>query len=280
MAMLGSKIILMPTLPCSLASFYRMNGGHSSSSTATRGTSTTSTLSNADSVGPLPSLRQESEPVNLYASRTTSLSGHTVTTLSSEQVQGKQPQDPPAPQEQIQYSPNPQEPQPPAPITVNSASSSTGTSMNQSTNDWWSLSSLKSSTCWKTVRHVQTQAGFIVNHPTTQWIIILLIASNAILMGIATFGFVKDNEHVAKAFGITDNVFLVLFTIELSLQFLYHGWYLLSDAWLVFDLLIVVTSWVLSEWQIIRALRIFRALRLITRIKVMQNLVVGTYTTV
>jgi hypothetical protein len=258
-----------------------MSGGNSS--TATRGTSTTSTLSNADSVGPQPgtSPRRESEPVNLYASdnNTPAFLGHSVTCLS-EQVQGK-PQEPPAPRDQIKSSPNPQEPHPPAPITLNTVGSATGAGANaraQSTNDWWSLSCIQSSSCWKAVRHVQNQAGFIVNHPTTQWFVILLIATNAILMGIATFGFVKDNEHVAKAFGITDNVFLVLFTIELSLQFLYHGWYLLADAWLVFDLLIVVTSWVLSEWQIIRALRIFRALRLITRIKVMQNLVVGTYT--
>jgi hypothetical protein len=44
---------------------------------------------------------------------------------------------------------------------------------------------------------------------------------------------------------------------------------------LVFDLVIIVTSWTFSQVQIIRAFRIFRALRLITRVKVMKNLVLG-----
>lgn len=130
---------------------------------------------------------------------------------------------------------------------------------------------------WQGLREI---SGFVVNHPHTQLFVVLLIACNALMMGLATFDFVKESESIQNAFATTDTVFLVLFTIELVLQFVYHGWRLLKDAWLVFDLVIVVTSWVLDEWQIIRALRIFRALRLITRIKVMQNLVVGTCFTI
>lgn len=127
------------------------------------------------------------------------------------------------------------------------------------------------------IAQVRKLAGTFVNHPTTQWIIVACIAVNALMMGIATYDFVKLDESVQHAFDVTDAVFLGIFTTELGLQFVDRGpLKLLTDAWLVFDLIIVVASWSFSGLQIIRAFRIFRALRLITRIKVMQNLVVGT----
>lgn len=52
---------------------------------------------------------------------------------------------------------------------------------------------------------------------------------------------------------------------------------LLQDGWLIFDTIIVVSSWSMEEVQIVRAFRIFRALRLITRIQVMQNLILGAF---
>ena len=65
--------------------------------------------------------------------------------------------------------------------------------------------------------------------------------------------------------------------MELGLQFIYHGLRLLLDGWLVFDLIIIVTSWSFASIQIIRAFRIFRALRLVTRIKILKHLVLGTF---
>ena len=80
-----------------------------------------------------------------------------------------------------------------------------------------------------------------------------------------------------RIFELVDKVFLIIFTVELGLQFIYHGWRLLLDGWLVFDLVIILTSWSFASVQIIRAFRIFRALRLITRIEVMKNLVLGEF---
>jgi len=60
------------------------------------------------------------------------------------------------------------------------------------------------------------------------------------------------------------------------MQFIFYGLMLLTDGWLVFDLIIITLSWAFAQVQIIRAFRIFRAFRLITRIKVMKNLVLGT----
>ncbi len=115
--------------------------------------------------------------------------------------------------------------------------------------------------------------GDIVNHPKVQMLIIVLIVVNAVMMGIATFDFVTENPAVDHAFEKTDWAFLLIFTIELGMQFIYRGYTLFMDGWLVFDFLIVVLSWAFASLQIIRAFRIFRALRIITRIENMRDLV-------
>ena len=125
------------------------------------------------------------------------------------------------------------------------------------------------------LHYARRQVGAFVNHPTVQLFIVVLISINALMMGVATFEFVKNDPDMANAFEITDQVFLIIFTVELCAQFIFHGWRLFQDGWLVFDTIIIVTSWSSGEAQIIRAFRIFRALRLITRIAVMQNLVLG-----
>jgi hypothetical protein len=124
-------------------------------------------------------------------------------------------------------------------------------------------------------QHFRYYCGMIVNAKRMQLFIVTLIAINAIMMGIGTFEFVTENATVDRAFEEIDQVFLIIFTIELAMQAFYHGWKLLLDGWLVFDLVIIVTSWSFAQVQIIRAFRIFRALRLITRVKVMKNLVLG-----
>lgn len=117
--------------------------------------------------------------------------------------------------------------------------------------------------------------GMFVNNSSIQYLVIFLISINAIMMGIGTFDFVTENQSVQATFELVDQIFLILFTIELGLQFIYHGWRLILDGWLLFDLVIIVTSWCFSSVQIIRAFRIFRALRLVTRIKIMKNLILG-----
>jgi hypothetical protein len=124
-------------------------------------------------------------------------------------------------------------------------------------------------------QHLRYNCGMIVNAKRVQLFIVLLIAINAAMLGIGTFDFVTENLKVDNAFEVIDQLFLIIFTIELAMQALYHGWRLLLDGWLVFDLVIIVTSWSFAQVQIIRAFRIFRALRLITRVKVMKNLVLG-----
>jgi hypothetical protein len=132
--------------------------------------------------------------------------------------------------------------------------------------------------CLDCINQFRFNCGMFVNNGHVQFFIIVLICINAIMMGIGTFAFVKENERTNHIFDLVDLTFLIIFTVELCFQFIYHGWRLILDGWLVFDLIIIVTSWSFSSVQIIRAFRIFRALRLVTRIKIMKNLILGKLT--
>lgn len=125
------------------------------------------------------------------------------------------------------------------------------------------------------IEKVRAISGRIVENEIFQSTILVLILVNAIMMGIGTYDFVEENEKIDNLFTTVDSVFLIIFTIELCLQFIYRGFYLFKDGWLVFDFVTVVASWSFSQFQVIRAFRVFRALRLITRIKVLKNLVVA-----
>uniref|UniRef100_A0A7S4K6A5 Ion transport domain-containing protein n=1 Tax=Odontella aurita TaxID=265563 RepID=A0A7S4K6A5_9STRA len=115
--------------------------------------------------------------------------------------------------------------------------------------------------------------GRLVNNDRVQLLVVILIMVNAILMGIATFDFVSTSTDIQSMFEQVDNIFLIVFTAELGLQFLYHGMRLFLDGWLLFDFVVIVLSWAFAEAQIIRAFRIFRALRLVTRVRILRNLV-------
>jgi Ion transport protein len=119
--------------------------------------------------------------------------------------------------------------------------------------------------------------GRIVNDPKVELFIILLIVVNAIVMGVETCTFVTDSPSVTQAFEVADKAFLIVFTIESALQFIYHGIHLFSDGWLLFDFIVVVLSWSLESLQVVRAFRIFRCIRLIARLEVLKNLVISIF---
>mmetsp|Transcript_37340 Transcript_37340/g.69126 ORF Transcript_37340/g.69126 Transcript_37340/m.69126 type:complete len:622 (-) Transcript_37340:22-1887(-) len=119
--------------------------------------------------------------------------------------------------------------------------------------------------------------GKIINDHRVQNFVLFLILINAGMMGVATFPPIKNDPDVIAKLELVDKVFLVIFTIESSMQLIYHGYTLFKDGFLVFDVLIVVTSWALEGAQVFRAFRIFRAMRLITRIETLKNLVLALF---
>ena len=111
----------------------------------------------------------------------------------------------------------------------------------------------------------QHSVGQLVNNETFQHLIVVLISINAIMMGVATFDFVTENEPVHEFFDTIDGLFLIIFTVELGLQFIHHGLDLFKDNWLVFDFFVILLSWSIDGMQIVRAFRVIRAIRLVVR---------------
>jgi Ion transport protein len=119
--------------------------------------------------------------------------------------------------------------------------------------------------------------GAVINNPNLQLFIIFLIVVNALMMGVATFDVIAKNDYRQGVFEKCDKAFLVIFTVESAMQLVYHGWRIILDAWLFFDLSIVVISWSMAHLQVIRAFRVFRAFRLVTRLNVLRNLIVALF---
>lgn len=115
--------------------------------------------------------------------------------------------------------------------------------------------------------------GDIVNHPSVQNSVIFLTVVNAVLAGVATYDFAKESPSVTSAFVTTNLVFLIVYTIELVMQLLFRGYTLFKDGWLVFDLVIIASSWSATLLQVFRIFRILRIFMLITRIKSMRDVV-------
>ena len=109
------------------------------------------------------------------------------------------------------------------------------------------------------------RSGLIVTDDAFQKAIIMLIIINSVMMGISTFDFVSENPNVEHIFEEMDLMFLIIFTVELGLQILYHGRKLFLNGWLTFDFMVVVLSWAFSSFQVIRAFRVIRAVRLVAR---------------
>ena len=118
-----------------------------------------------------------------------------------------------------------------------------------------------------------TFLGTLVHSKDFQRTVIALILLNSITLGIATFDFVTENPSMDQVFDTVDTVFLVIFSVELGLQFLYHGFGLFSEGWLTFDVVVVTLSWMFMSIQVVRAFRIVRAFRVVTRIRELRDLV-------
>ena len=121
---------------------------------------------------------------------------------------------------------------------------------------------------------LRSYCGTLVTNPLFQKAVVGLIIINSIQMGVGTYEVVRENPAIDRAFEIMDHGFLILFTVELCMQFAYHGvGGVFADGWLTFDFLVIFLSWTLSSFAIIRAFRIVRAVRLMAKIGELKALV-------
>lgn len=124
------------------------------------------------------------------------------------------------------------------------------------------------------LEYIRALAGSVVKKEWFKRTIVILIALNAIWMGIFTFDFVTENPSIYRIFEIVDHVFLWIFTLELGLKFCYHGLALFQNGVLVFDFLMIVFSWVFHiQFPRVGAFRIFRALRLMSQVERLRRVI-------
>jgi voltage-gated sodium channel len=88
-------------------------------------------------------------------------------------------------------------------------------------------------------------------------------------MGVMTFDFVTTDPLLTRKFETCDLAILTIFTFDFILQLMYLGWMLLTDNWLIFDGVLVISSWVFmgSSIKALHTLRIFRIFALISRLE-------------
>ena len=123
------------------------------------------------------------------------------------------------------------------------------------------------------VKHTRRIARTLVENERFQLTIIVLIAINSILMGVATFDFVSQNDSITKSFERVDSLILIIFTAELALNLYAYGSSFFYDSWLLFDLVSIVLSWLFATFTIIRSFRIFRAFRLFAKIDSLKKII-------
>jgi len=116
----------------------------------------------------------------------------------------------------------------------------------------------------------------------------LLILLNCILLGVDIDWRIQGAD--VQILALVDNVFLVLYVVELVLRYLAHGWEVFKDNWVRFDVFLLISSFVnlllplvtpssantnLGPVRAFRLLRFARSLRLIGVLSVMRKLVKG-----
>jgi len=124
------------------------------------------------------------------------------------------------------------------------------------------------------------KVGEIVHDERFDVFILILIAINSALYGVATFPSMKQNADLISDFEKVDLAILIVFTIESSMNIFYEGKRFVRDGWLMFDLVIVIISWAATKVKSLQVFRIFRAFRFLTKVQMLRNVVVALFSVV
>lgn len=116
----------------------------------------------------------------------------------------------------------------------------------------------------------QSRFAMIATNESFEKIILIMITVNSIMMGLATYDFVKDDAILVEVFNKLDSSFLIIFTFELFVQFGYRGSSFFNCKFLIFDLIIIVLSWITPVYKVARS---FRCFRLFSRFHFMRHII-------
>ena len=112
-----------------------------------------------------------------------------------------------------------------------------------------------------------------VEHRAVQRVILVLIALNAVTLGLETWP--AAMALAGRAIEIADVIMLSIFTMEIGARLVAHGPRFFRDPWSVFDFVVIGISWIpMSEGaSVLRALRVLRILRLVSAVPRMRQVV-------
>lgn len=120
---------------------------------------------------------------------------------------------------------------------------------------------------------MRERAREFIERPAVTNAILGVIIFNAITLGMSTSQTVQQN--IGGVLSVIDRVVLTIFVIELLIKFYAYGWRFFSNAWNIFDL-VVVSLGLLPDragLSALRGLRVIRALRLLSVIPQMRAVV-------
>ncbi|MCB9654110.1 MAG: ion transporter [Deltaproteobacteria bacterium] len=120
---------------------------------------------------------------------------------------------------------------------------------------------------------VRARLGGWVESQRVQRVIILLIALNAITLGLETSPSLMASAGSILSF--LDRAVLAVFVAEIALRLVAHGARFFRDAWSIFDLLVVSIALfpATGALSVLRALRVLRVLRLVSAVPRMRRVV-------
>jgi len=106
------------------------------------------------------------------------------------------------------------------------------------------------------------RSGRIITSRRFKRCVLTLILINSLLLGVATWDIVRDNEKLSRILDRIFQFFLLLFTVEVLAEFAYYQHKILQMGWVLFDIGVLTLSWFLgTTWLVLRAFRLIRALR-------------------
>lgn len=124
------------------------------------------------------------------------------------------------------------------------------------------------------------QIGIWLADDRVQHTLIALIVLNALILGLET------NPSLMQTYGrwlsLADQVLLAIFVVEIVLRIYVHRRSFFSDAWNVFDFVVVAIALLPASgpFAVLRAMRVLRVLRLLSMVPSMRRVVGGLLTAI
>jgi voltage-gated sodium channel len=106
------------------------------------------------------------------------------------------------------------------------------------------------------------KAGRIVTNRYFKRAVLVIILVNSLLLGVRTWEGVRNNEKLGNFVDTILHGIQIWFTLEIALVIVHYQNRTLQQGWVLFDLVIISTSWFFSSTlTVLRAFRLIRALR-------------------